>query len=280
MRIPTGIFPCGRAVALGLIAALTLAPMAAAQSSTGLKRLTLRQDLLGWEAVGRLDIGAKGYCSGTLIAPDLVLTAAHCIVSRGTPVDVSTLTFRAGLRDGRSVAERAVARAVMHPNYRPGGGSTAANIRYDAALLQLAQPIPAGLASPFTVSRVIGATPTVSVVSYAQDRDEALSWQGACQVLGRQAGLLAFDCDVTFGASGAPVFDRSGPRARIVSLISSGRRAEDESLAFGMELPGVVADLKAALRSGVGVFPKPEISARRLKVGGTNAGTGAKFLRP
>ena len=31
-----------------------------------------------WQAVGRIDTG-PGFCTGTLIAADLVLTAAHCL---------------------------------------------------------------------------------------------------------------------------------------------------------------------------------------------------------
>jgi protease YdgD len=145
--------------------------------------------------------------------------------------------------------------------------------------VQLAQAIPAATAAPFSVDRPRSAS--VSVVSYAQGRSEALSRQAVCKVLGHQSGLLAFDCDVTFGASGAPVFDTSNGRARIVSLVSQGARTEEQSLAFGMELPGVVDDLKLALRTGAGVFPKTEITARRLSIGNPAAADlGAKFVRP
>lgn len=267
----------GRLLGLAFLGAVIAG--AAASQTTGLKRLTLRQDLLGYEAVGRLDIGPDNYCSAVLIAPDLLLTAAHCLVgAQGAPVAIGSLVFRAGLRDGQSVAERTARRAVIHPNYVPGRIG-AANVRNDVGLVELDAPIPAATAAPFAVA-VPGAG-AVSVVSYARGRSEALSRQASCQVLGRSGGLLAFDCDVTFGASGAPVFDTGGGRPRIVSLVSSGTRLDDGKVAFGMELPALVADLKQALRSGRGVFPQPRVNARRLIVGGGDRdGSGAKFVRP
>ena len=66
-----------RWMAFSLIALLA-ATVALAQD-TDLKRLDSGADAAGWEAVGRLNIGGTGFCTGALIAPDLVLTAAHSL---------------------------------------------------------------------------------------------------------------------------------------------------------------------------------------------------------
>ena len=251
----------------------------ALSDNTGLDRLTLRSELLGWEAVGRLDLGAGGFCTGVLIAPELVLTAAHCLANARVAGRVDQLSFRAGLRDGEAVADAPVKRAVMHPGYVPSHGVSVQNVRHDVALLELSAPIPAAVAAPFVVSDLPGTGTAVSVVSYASGRAEAPSRQAVCTVQGQQADLLQFDCDVTFGASGAPVFAVSGHRAKVVSLVSSGEARGAGSAAFGMALPGLVEDLKHALRTGEGVFPAQNFTARRLSVGERGA-TGARFVRP
>ncbi|WP_165905235.1 trypsin-like serine peptidase [Rhodovulum euryhalinum] len=252
-----------------------------ALADTGLRRLGQRADLLGWEAVGRLDRADGGFCTGVLVAPDLVLTAAHCLFDRqARRVDPGALTFRAGFRQGAAIAEVAGRRAVIHADYRPGAGDALARLSADAALVQLAEPIPAGVAAPFVPGRAVPKGGAVSVVSYATGRQDVLSWQPGCTVLDRRPGVYAFSCDVWFGSSGAPVFESSSGRARIVSIVSSGTREDGRTIAYGMEAGRALDDLMAAMRSGRGVFPEEAVTARRLPAAGGRSDIGARFVRP
>lgn len=269
---------------LSLAAGLLIAAIPVFAQTSDLKRLTLRGDALGWEAVGRLDIDRTGFCTGTLVASDLVLTAAHCLFDSqtGARLDPRQMTFRAALQDGQTVAERRGRRAVVHPGYDYLSDDAAARIAHDVALLQLAEPIPVGTADPFRTDALSRGGGPVSVVSYARGRADALSRQAACRVLGSQDGLVAFDCDATFGASGSPVFQQREGRMRIVSVISSIAETSEGRVSFGMELPQLFAELRFALQSGQGVWPGESGEARRLVPGGAREGEagGARFLRP
>jgi len=258
--------------------ALVLATGATAQDQP-LRKLETGDQARGWDAVGRLDFGSTGFCTATLIAPAVVLTAAHCLYDKDTGklVDPATMEFRAGWRNGRAVAYRKVKRALAHPDYVYGGVEKFQRVANDLAVLELDQPIRLASVEPFETDLRPMKGDEVGVVSYAQDRSEVPSLQEVCHVVERQLSVLVLSCNVDFGSSGAPIFAFRDGVPRVVSVVSAKAEFEGQKVALGTALDVPLAALLKELQTVRSPFQKPPAKGAPAR---GSASSSAKFVRP
>jgi hypothetical protein len=115
-----------RRAALALI--LALSPLPAAAIINGVPA--------GGEVAAQtaLIVSTRGAsCSGAVLAPDLVLTAAHCVAPRAN--------YAVAILGGSTPRLITVARVVLHPRFDPAQFQTRRPTP-DLALLKLSQPLP------------------------------------------------------------------------------------------------------------------------------------------
>ena len=175
-------------------------------------------------------IGSRGtFCSGALIAPDLVLSAAHCVMPGAD--------YRIVLYDAQRQAQlREVKRVAAHPQFS-AQGIAAHRASADVALLQLAEALPNKVPAPLGAPReplAAGNSFTVAGIGVTRrgDGKSGGTVRAASLIATGQPGRLQIrlvdpatnngrdGLGACTGDSGAPVFEAQNDRAVIVGVVS------------------------------------------------------------
>jgi protease YdgD len=199
-----------------LFAALGLSMLTAAQATTlgawEIHREAVDEQRYPWSAVGKLFTEGGSECSGVLVSPDKILTAAHCLFNYRTGhfITPDALHFLVGYRTGRYSAHARIARYEVGPGFDPLRYEQTSNA--DWAVLTATEKLPAAV-EPLRLSRELAPSGTKAVlVGYPQDRAYAMTADRDCELREKVGAgrLLLHTCRGVKGTSGGPVLVRAG----------------------------------------------------------------------
>jgi len=212
---------------------------------------------LPWSAaIGRLDsVEAGGSCSATLVRPDVILTASHCLYGRGDYARITDFSFTPALDVGRERLRPIPVTSVIAmgwPITPDASGELRGEPRDDWALLRIARhvdylaPLKVEKLSVAEIEERLKAGNTLAHAGYGvygvgsgrrlQIRDHCRLIVDEKDILGTGRDVIKNNCAVIPGDSGGPILlsDAEGQHV-VVGVMTNFWRPDgsEEMTSFG-----------------------------------------------
>ncbi|MEP2704645.1 MAG: trypsin-like serine protease [Roseibium sp.] len=181
-----------------------------------------------WPSIGRVNVAgyrSTSMCTGTLIAPNIVLTAAHCLYNKRTlkPFQTNDVLFIAGVRREKYSARLEVECALTTDGYTPNQKPKLSDVHKDVGILILKEtstlpPVPA--LAPEDAS-VLNRETRFQSVGYRRSRRFLPTVVPACRVLKTIEDSWVTNCSSESGASGGPLLVETPDGFRVAGVMSA-----------------------------------------------------------